>query len=63
MLDPFLDIDQTRKAIGNKSRRTLYRWVSAGLFPAAIRTGPNSIAWQESTVREWIEAKKQAATQ
>ncbi len=61
MLDPFLPIHEVRKAVGDKSRRTIYRWIEEGIFPKPVPIGPNSIAWPESVIRTWIEEKKQAA--
>ena len=63
MLDPLFPMDEVRRIVGGKSRRTIYRWIGEGLFPKPIQTGPNSVAWPESTIREFIEAKKQAAVQ
>ena len=36
-----------------KSRVQLWRDIRAGLFPAPIETGPNSIAWFRSEVEAW----------
>ncbi len=63
MLDPFLPIDEVRKAVGDKSRRTIYRWIEEGIFPKPVPIGPNSVGWPESTIKEFIETKKQAAAQ
>ncbi len=61
--DRFLPIEEVRRIAGNKSRRTIYRWIGLGLFPRPIGIGPNSVGWPESAIREWVENKKQAATQ
>ena len=63
MLDPILSIDTVRAALGGKSRRTVYRWIEEGIFPKPVPIGPNSVGWPESTIREFIESKKQAAAQ
>ena len=34
-------------------RPTLWRWRKAGIFPPAVKLGPNTIAWAESTLEEW----------
>ncbi len=60
--DRFLSIHEVTRIAGNKSRRTIDRWVDLGLFPSPVAIGPNSIAWPESAISEWVEAKKQAAT-
>lgn len=35
---------------------TLWRWVKAGIYPAPIKTGPNSVRFRESE----IEARRAA---
>ena len=37
-----------------QNRTTLRRWLAAGLFPQPILLGPNSLAWKQSDVEEWI---------
>lgn len=39
------------------STSTLYRKVKKGEFPAPIRISENCVAWLESDVQEWIEAR------
>ena len=63
MLDPLLSIDKVLAAVGGKSRWTIYSWVEEGIFPKPIKFAPNSVGWPESTIIEFIEAKKQAAVQ
>ena len=60
--DRFLPIEEVRRIAGNKSRRTIYRWMDLGVFPKCIEIGPNSVAWSESAITEWVEDKKQNAT-
>ena len=52
-----LGVNDVCRIIG-KCRTTLYRWELSGNFPKSIPIGPNSIAWLESDVFQWIEAKK-----
>ena len=40
-----------------KSRSAMYRDVAAGLFPASIRIGDSAVAWLESDVEKWIDAR------
>jgi prophage regulatory protein len=42
------------------SRSTLYVAVRDGKFPRPVQLGPRSVAWSESAVDEWIEARKSA---
>ena len=40
-----------------KSRTQLWRDVRAGLFPAPVELGVNSIGWFEDEVEAWIESR------
>lgn len=33
---------------------TFYRWLSAGAFPAGVMLGPNTRAWREDEVKQWL---------
>ena len=35
----------------------VYRWIKAGTFPKQVVLGPQSVAWLESEVCAWIEAR------
>ncbi len=39
------------------SRSSLYLAMSEGTFPAALKIGKRSIAWEESAVREWVAGR------
>ena len=41
------------------SRRTIYRKIKVGQFPAVIRLGANSVAWRESEVAAWVAAPQE----
>ena len=40
------------------SRRTLWRWVKAGLFPEPVAVGPNSVRWRSDQLDEWLAARE-----
>jgi predicted DNA-binding transcriptional regulator AlpA len=40
---------------------TLQRWIDAGDFPAGIKLGPNSRAWTEESVAQWLAERERAA--
>lgn len=42
------------------TRQTLYRWMMAGKFPKPIKLGDTKIAFRESEVLEWLNAKPRA---
>lgn len=37
------------------SRSTIYRLMSSQIFPQAYQTGPRSVAWKFTEVKEWME--------
>ena len=51
----------TRIGVG---RSTIYRWISSGKFPAPVRIGDHTAAWDARLIDRWIEshiAKARAA--
>jgi predicted DNA-binding transcriptional regulator AlpA len=40
---------------------TLQRWIDSGRFPSGIKLGPNSRAWTEESVAEWLAERERAA--
>ncbi len=61
MNDRFIGSKELRKIVGNKSRVTIWRWVRSGFLPKPRKIGPNSIAWLESEINEWIEKHRATA--
>jgi len=51
-----LRINQIKELTG-LSRSTLERMSKEGAFPQKITLGPNSVAWFEREVMEWIDKK------
>lgn len=41
------------------SRRTIYRKIKVGQFPAVVQLGANSVAWRESEVAAWVAAPQE----
>lgn len=39
------------------SRSTIYAWIRSGDFPAPVPLGARLVAWRESDVTAWIEAR------
>ena len=39
-------------------RSTIYKWMSKGDFPPNKQLGARSVAWLESDIIEWIDAKQ-----
>jgi len=52
-----------KSAIPGKARTTIWRWIKAGLFPAAVTIGPNSIAWRRSDFESWASDPAEWAAQ
>lgn len=48
-----------RTAIGGTS--TLYEWMSRGEFPRPVKLGARAVAWRESEVLAWIDARRSGA--
>lgn len=42
------------------SRSTIYAWMAAGRFPKPVPLGSRLVAWRESDVLSWIEARPSA---
>lgn len=38
-------------------RSQIYLYMKKGMFPHSIKIGPSSVAWLESEIDEWINAK------
>ena len=47
--------DLVQRGIVN-NRTTLNRWIRAGRFPAPLHLGPNTLAWREAEVEEFLNS-------
>ena len=56
MADRFLPM-RAVLAITSYSRTHVYRLIAAGLFPASVPLGPHRVAWVESEVQAWVDAR------
>lgn len=45
------------KKRSGKSRAQRWRDIRAGLFPAPVELGPNSIGWFEDEIEEWLASR------
>lgn len=43
-----------------RNRVTLGRWIRDQGFPEGVMLGPNSRAWSETSVLDWIEKRRSA---
>lgn len=48
---------EVSKMLGGISKRTLYRWESAGKFPKRIKIGEKSTAWRLQEIYQWFKNK------
>jgi len=48
-------------ALVGKSRTAIYRDIQAGIFPASIRIGARSVAWDSTEIEKW-QAERIIAT-
>lgn len=51
--DRFMRIDEVI-AVTGLARNTIYRRMREGTFPRQVRLGPNSVAWLQSSISEWM---------
>lgn len=51
--DRFMRIDEVIFVTG-LARNTIYRRMREGTFPRQLRLGPNSVAWLQSDISEWM---------
>ncbi|MGC5831214.1 AlpA family transcriptional regulator [Ralstonia pseudosolanacearum] len=52
----FLRLPEVMSACG-LSRSSIYGKVSCGEFPQPVRLTPNSVAWVDSEIRQWMAAR------
>ena len=55
----YMRLKELLKRLG-VSRATLYRWMQVYDFPRPIKLGPNTSAWVESEVDEWLDRRPRA---
>lgn len=56
-LSPQLIRLPTVMAMTGRSRSSIYADIAAGRFPAPIKIGPRAVAWELSSVAEWVTAR------
>ncbi|MGH8419982.1 MAG: helix-turn-helix transcriptional regulator [Pseudomonas sp.] len=52
-IDRFLRLEEVLHLTG-LGRNTVYRRIREGTFPRQIRIGPNSVAWRQSEISQWM---------
>lgn len=57
--DPLLRRNEVERLIGLK-RSALYKLIRAGEFPAPVRISERAVAWRQSEISAWIEARQAA---
>ena len=43
------------------SRSSIYKLISDGNFPRAIRLGPRAVGWLEGEIEQWLSARVMAS--
>jgi len=56
----FLRLPAVIELVG-KSRTAIYRDIQAGIFPAPIRIGVRSVAWDSTAIETWQQARIDAS--
>ena len=46
------------EALTGLARATIYRDMASGSFPRPIKLGRRAVAWPQSVINKWIEARK-----
>ncbi|MBC3493577.1 helix-turn-helix transcriptional regulator [Pseudomonas taiwanensis] len=54
-IDRFLRLDEVLHVTGI-GRNTVYRRIREGTFPKQVKIGPNSVAWRQSDITQWMTA-------
>lgn len=52
-IDRFLRLDEVLHVTGI-GRNTVYRRIREGTFPKQVKIGPNSVAWRQSDITQWM---------
>lgn len=60
MTDRFLRREDVERLTG-LARSTLYEFMANGTFPKSIKIGGRAVAWAESDIARWQEARKAKA--
>lgn len=55
IIDRFIRLDEVLHITG-LGRNTVYRRMREGTFPKQVRIGPNSVAWRQSDISQWMSA-------
>lgn len=53
--DRFLRLKEVMRITG-LGRNTIYTRMRDGTFPHQVQLGPNSVAWLQSTISEWMSS-------
>ena len=56
MTETFLRLPAVKKRTGFESSQ-IYKLIKQGQFPKQINLGPQSVAWLESEVSDWMEQR------
>jgi predicted DNA-binding transcriptional regulator AlpA len=57
MLNPILRYNDLKRSGVVNNRATLYRWIKYHGFPPGVLIGPNSRAWSEKDVLDWLDSR------
>lgn len=54
-IDRLLRLDEVLHVTG-MGRNTVYRRIREGTFPKQVKIGPNSVAWRQSDIAQWMSS-------
>lgn len=49
------------ESVCGRKRSSIYKDIQAGKFPAPIKIGARSVAWNSADIKKWIESRPLAA--
>jgi prophage regulatory protein len=52
-IDHFIRLPEVKKLTGFSATSTIYRLMSEGAFPAAVKIGARAVAWPASAIAAW----------
>jgi len=58
MSEKLLRRPEVLRTTGIGGTSTLYDWMARGEFPRPVKLGARAVAWRESDVLAWIEARR-----
>lgn len=56
-IDRLIRLPELKQIVG-MSRSSIYAYVARSEFPAPVQVGARAVAWRQSDVETWVQARK-----